>query len=68
VHRIHAQSGAPVDLIRSHVAGWLEMMYVPERLDEQQMEEFERLIEEWIASYDDIRRGPITDENSVPSR
>jgi hypothetical protein len=54
VRRIHAESGEPIDLIQSHVVGWLEMMYVPERLDEQQMEEFEQLIEEWIAPYDDV--------------
>jgi len=28
---------------------------VPEGLDEQQMEEFERRIEEWIAPYDNLR-------------
>ena len=30
------------------------MTYEPEGLDEQQMEEFERLIEEWIAPYDNV--------------
>lgn len=55
VHRIHAESGAPIDLIQSHVVGWLEMMYEPNGLNEQQMEEFERLIEEWVAPYDDVR-------------
>jgi len=55
VHRIHAASGEPVDLIQSHVVGWLEMMYVPEGLDEQQMDEFERLIEGWITPYDNLR-------------
>jgi len=55
VQRIRSGSGAPVDLIQSHVVGWLEMMYVPEGLDEQQMEEFERRIEEWIAPYDNLR-------------
>jgi hypothetical protein len=36
-----------------NVVGWLEMTYEPKRLDEKQMEEFERLIDRWIAPYDD---------------
>jgi hypothetical protein len=30
-----------------------DLLSVPEGLDEEQMEEFERLIEQWIAPYDD---------------
>jgi len=52
--RIHAESGGPVDRIQSHVVNWLAAGYVPEGLDEQQMEEFEQLIEEWIAPYEDL--------------
>lgn len=52
--RIHAECGGPLDMVQFHVVSWLEMSYEPEGLDEQQMEEFERLIEEWIAPYDDI--------------
>ena len=48
-----SESGAPLDRVQSHVVGWLEMTYEPEGLNEQQMEEFERLIEQWIAPYDD---------------
>jgi hypothetical protein len=44
----------PGDVVQSHVVGWLEMHYEPEGLDEDQMEEFEQLIELWIAPYDDI--------------
>ena len=51
--RIHSQSGAPLDMVQHHVVGWLEMTYEPKDLDEEQMEEFERLIEEWIAPYDE---------------
>jgi len=51
--RIHSQSGAPLDMVQSHVVGWLEMTYEPPDLDEKQMEEFERLIELWITPYDD---------------
>ncbi len=50
--RIHAQSGMPLDSIQSHIVGWLEMTYEPQGLDEHQMEEFERLIEQWIAPYE----------------
>jgi len=42
--RIHTESGAPLDMVQSHVVGWLEMTYEPQGLDEDQMEEFERLI------------------------
>jgi hypothetical protein len=51
--RVHSESGAPLDRVQSHVVGWLEMSYEPEGLDEEQMEEFERLIELWITPYDD---------------
>ncbi len=52
--KIHSESGVPGDIVQSHVVGWLEMHYEPEGLDEDQMEEFEQLIELWIAPYDDI--------------
>lgn len=52
--RIHAESGGNYDIVQSHVVGWLEMDYEPEGLDENQMEEFEQLIESWIAPYDGI--------------
>lgn len=51
--KIHAESDASLDLVQLHVVCWLEMHYVPEGFDEDQMEEFERLIELWIAPYDD---------------
>lgn len=51
-HRIHLQSGAPLDMVQHHVVGWLQMMYEPKDLDEEQMEEFERLIEEWVEPYE----------------
>jgi hypothetical protein len=50
--RIHLDSAASLDKVQSHVVGWLEMTYEPEGLDEDQMEEFERLIEQWITPYD----------------
>jgi hypothetical protein len=53
VGRIHAQSAMPLDGIESHVIGWLEMIYEPQGLNEQQMDEFELLMEQWITSYDE---------------
>lgn len=51
--RIHAESGMPLDTIESHLIGWLEMTYEPRGLNEQQMAEFELLIEQWITPYDE---------------
>jgi hypothetical protein len=42
----------PNDLeIESHVTGWLEMHYEPEGLNEQQMEQFEIMIDAWIQDH-----------------
>lgn len=54
VRRIHAQCGMPLDGIESHVIGWLQMIYEPQGLNEHQMEEFELLIDQWIAPYDEV--------------
>jgi len=43
----------PLESIESHAVGWLEMIYEPHGLNEQQMEEFERLIEHWITPYEE---------------
>jgi hypothetical protein len=50
--RIHYQSQLPLTSIESHVVGWLEMHYVPKSLDEQQMEQFENLIDAWIHDHE----------------
>ncbi len=51
--KIRSESGAPLDMVQSHVVGWLEMTYEPEAPDEDQLEEFDREIELWITPYDD---------------
>lgn len=51
--RIHSASGTRLDKVQPHVVAWLQMTYEPEGLDEEQMEEFERLIEQWTKPYDD---------------
>ena len=53
--KIRSESGAPLDMVQSHVVGWLEVIYEPDGLDEDQMEEFEQLIELWITPYDGTR-------------
>lgn len=50
-HRIHLQSNLPLSQIDSHVVGWLEMHYEPEGLNEQQMEQFEVVIDAWIKDH-----------------
>ena len=52
--KINSESGVPCDIVQSHVVAWLEMHYEPEGLDQNQMDEFEQLIELWIAPYDEI--------------
>lgn len=50
--RIHLRSGIPLPQIESHVIGWLEMHYEPENLNEQQMEQFENMIDAWIQNHE----------------
>ena len=39
-------------MILSHIIGWLQMEYIPEGLDEEQMERFENQIESWVEEYE----------------
>lgn len=50
---IHCDSGEPLDMVESHVVGWLQMSYEPTGLDQSQMEVFEQLIELWTAPYEE---------------
>jgi hypothetical protein len=50
--RIHSQSNLPIREIESHVVGWLEMHYEPPELDEQQMEQFESMIDSWVRDHE----------------
>jgi hypothetical protein len=49
--RIHKQSKLPLQKIESHVVGWLQMHYEPQGLSEQQMDDFENMIDVWIQEY-----------------
>ena len=52
VNRIHVENpDMPRDLIEAHVFGWLENC-APESYSEQQMEEFDRLMEPWLRDYE----------------
>jgi hypothetical protein len=42
-------------VILTHIIGWLQMEYVPEGLDEEQMEQFENQIESWVEEYENAR-------------
>ncbi len=53
VDRMSKDSGLDRKSIMSHLIGWLQMEYMPEGLDEKQMERFEDLIESWVAKYED---------------
>jgi len=57
--RIHQQSNLPLSKIESHVIGWLEMHYVPEGLDDKQMEHFEAMIDSWIKDYENSQRSGL---------
>jgi len=54
--KIHDDTGTDIDSIKSHIIGWLEMGFVPEGLDEEQMEIFEEKIDAWI---DDFETGNL---------
>jgi len=48
VERIHREMNLCQDTIVNHVIGWLQMGYVPEGLDDEQMEMFESRIDAWV--------------------
>ena len=52
VERIKKDSGLEGQAILAHIIGWLQMEYVPEGLDEEQMEQFENQIECWVQEYE----------------
>lgn len=52
VERIQETSGLDKSAILSHIIGWLQMEYVPEGLDDKQMEVFESQINDWVEEYE----------------
>jgi len=54
--RIHREMDLCQDAIINHIIGWLQMGYVPEELDDEQMEMFESQINAWVEDYEGNRR------------
>ena len=52
MERIHKSSGLDRNAILSHIIGWLQIEYEPEGLDENQLEQFENQIDNWIEEYE----------------
>jgi len=52
VDRMSKDSGLDRQSILSHLIGWLQMDYIPEELNEKQMELFENQIESWVEEYE----------------
>lgn len=51
--RIHADYPEfPLELIETHVIGWLEMEFAPPHYSEEQLDELDRLTEKWIDDHE----------------
>jgi len=46
----------PVDLIEARLIAWLEMEFAPEAWTQQQLDELDRLTEEWVNDHNSQRR------------
>ena len=50
--RIHTDSSDfPLDLIETHVIGWLEMEFAPPSYTQEQLDELDRLTEAWVEDH-----------------
>ena len=57
VQRIHAEHPeVPAELIEDKLISWLEMDYVPAGATQQQLDELDRLTEEWIDDHNRSQR------------
>jgi len=57
VQRIHADyPQLPLDLIETQLIGWLEMEFAPKSYSREQLDELDRLTEEWIDEYNGGRK------------
>ena len=53
VQRIHANyPDFPLELIETHVIGWLEMEYAPPTYSEKQLDELDRLTGKWVDDHE----------------
>jgi len=57
VQRIHADyPQLPLDLIETQLIGWLEMEFAPKSYSREQLDELDRLTEEWIDDHNGGRK------------
>ena len=53
VQRIHARHpDLPLELIETHLVGWLEMEFAPPDYSQKQLDELDRLTEKWIDDHE----------------
>ena len=53
VQRIHADyPDFPPELIEEHLIGWLQMEYAPPDYSEKQLDELDRLTDQWIDDHE----------------
>ena len=53
VQRLHADyPDFPLELIETHLIGWLEMEFAPPTYSQQQLDELDRLTEQWIEDHE----------------
>ena len=66
VQRVHEQfPDFPPDLIDDHLVGWLEMEFNPPTYSQEQLDELDRLTEEWV---DDHQRQAETRKKRARTR
>ena len=59
VQRIHADCpDFPLEMIESHLIGWLEVEFAPPNYSEKQLDELDRLIEKWIDAHERQAEAP----------
>lgn len=53
VQRIHAECpDFPLELIETHLIGWLQMEFAPPTYSQEQLDELDRLTEKWIDDHE----------------
>jgi len=53
VQRIHTdRPDFPLDLIETHLIGWLEMEFAPPTYSQKQLDELDRLTDKWIKDHE----------------
>ena len=59
VQRIHADCPElPLELIETHLIGWLEMGFAPATYSQKQLDELDRLTEQWIEDHERQAEAP----------